>query len=70
MGGDRREVESLETDGGPAAIGARELVVNSAVGSHISVGKEGQSLINELYPCFSNIKLRAKMCKSRTPSVS
>lgn len=40
-------------------VGAGELMVNSAVGSHVSVGKAGQSLINELYPCFNNIKLRA-----------
>lgn len=41
-------------------VGARELAVNSAVGSHVSVGKAGQSLINELYPCFNNIKLHAR----------
>lgn len=41
-------------------VGARELVVNSAVGSHVSVGKAGQSLINELYPCFNNFKLYAE----------
>lgn len=40
-------------------VGARELAVNSAVGSHVSVGKAGQSLINELYPCFNDIKLCA-----------
>lgn len=40
-------------------VEVRELAVNSAVGSHVSVGKAGQSPINKLYPCCNNIKLCA-----------
>lgn len=60
MGGDGWEVESQETDGGPGA--SQSEGTRGELGSRLtrSVGKAGQSLINELYPCFNNSKLYAE----------